>query len=151
MEEDDKGCPMIRMGVSGWVFLLVPAYTRVVADQRPLNGWVCVLSKTKVQVISWIICLNRQSSSGTWQNTLAITSHLAAGGLVSVDNPISQTCWPTVDSSPTETRSQWCISFIFSTLAGLPARPRDVLTSLTAGWRCTCGEASLMLCSSHIW
>jgi len=26
MEEDDKGCPMIRMGVSGWVFLLVPAY-----------------------------------------------------------------------------------------------------------------------------
>jgi len=26
MEEDDKGCPMIRMGVSGWVFLLVPDY-----------------------------------------------------------------------------------------------------------------------------
>ena len=26
MEEDDKGCPMIRMGVSGWMFLLVPAY-----------------------------------------------------------------------------------------------------------------------------
>ena len=26
MEEDHKGCPMIRMGVSGWVFLLVPAY-----------------------------------------------------------------------------------------------------------------------------
>jgi len=25
MEEDDKGCPMIRMGVSGRVFLLVPA------------------------------------------------------------------------------------------------------------------------------
>ena len=24
--EVDKGCPMIRMGVSGWVFLLVPAY-----------------------------------------------------------------------------------------------------------------------------
>ena len=36
MEEDDKGCPMIRMGVSGWVFLLVPAY-RVVPDQRPLT------------------------------------------------------------------------------------------------------------------
>ena len=26
MEEVDKGCPMIRMGVSGRVFLLVPAY-----------------------------------------------------------------------------------------------------------------------------
>jgi len=26
MEEVDKGCPMIRMGVSGWMFLLVPAY-----------------------------------------------------------------------------------------------------------------------------
>jgi len=26
MEEDDKGSPMIRMGVSGWMFLLVPAY-----------------------------------------------------------------------------------------------------------------------------
>jgi len=26
MEEDDKGCPMIMMGVSGWMFLLVPAY-----------------------------------------------------------------------------------------------------------------------------
>ena len=26
MEEDDKGCPTIRMGVSGWMFLLVPAY-----------------------------------------------------------------------------------------------------------------------------
>jgi len=26
MKEADKGCPMIRMGVSGRVFLLVPAY-----------------------------------------------------------------------------------------------------------------------------
>ena len=26
MEEDDKGCPIIRMGVSGCMFLLVPAY-----------------------------------------------------------------------------------------------------------------------------
>ena len=26
MEEADKGCPMTRMGVSGWVFLQVPAY-----------------------------------------------------------------------------------------------------------------------------
>ena len=26
MEKDDKGSTMIRMGVSGWMFLLVPAY-----------------------------------------------------------------------------------------------------------------------------
>jgi len=26
MEEVDKECPMIKMGVSGWVFLLVPSY-----------------------------------------------------------------------------------------------------------------------------
>ena len=26
MEEADKGCPMTGMGVSGWVFLLLPAY-----------------------------------------------------------------------------------------------------------------------------
>ena len=44
MEEDDKGCPMIMMGVSGTVgecfFWYRP--TRVVLDQRPLNGCVCV-------------------------------------------------------------------------------------------------------------
>jgi len=41
MEEDDKGCPMIRLGVSGWVFLLVPAYP-CCPGQKPLNGCVCV-------------------------------------------------------------------------------------------------------------
>jgi len=41
MEEDDKGCPMIRLGVSGRVFLLVPAYPGC-PGQKPLNGCVCV-------------------------------------------------------------------------------------------------------------
>jgi len=41
MEEDDKGCPMIRLGVSGCVFLLVPAYLGC-PGQKPLNGCVCV-------------------------------------------------------------------------------------------------------------
>ena len=41
MEEGDKGCAMIRMGVSGSVFLLVPAYPGS-PDQRPLYGCVCV-------------------------------------------------------------------------------------------------------------
>ena len=40
MEEDDKGCPIVRMGVSGCFFWYRP--TRVVLDQRPLNGCVCV-------------------------------------------------------------------------------------------------------------
>jgi len=40
MEEDDKGCQMIRLGVSGCFFWYRP--TRVVPDQRPLNGCVCV-------------------------------------------------------------------------------------------------------------
>ena len=44
MEEVDKGCPMIRMGVSGLVFLLVPA-TWAVPHQQPLNGCVCVYSR----------------------------------------------------------------------------------------------------------
>jgi len=41
MEEDDKGWPTIRMGLSAWVFLLVPAYPGF-PDQRPLNSCVCV-------------------------------------------------------------------------------------------------------------
>ena len=46
MEEDDKWCLMIRMGVSGWVFLLVPAYPgcpRSTAIKRLcVCVWVCV-------------------------------------------------------------------------------------------------------------
>ena len=41
MEEDDKGCPMIRMGLSGWMFLRVLAYPGS-PGQRALNGCVCV-------------------------------------------------------------------------------------------------------------
>ena len=37
MEEDDKGCPIIRMGLSACFF-----WYRVVPEQRPLNGCVCV-------------------------------------------------------------------------------------------------------------
>jgi len=38
MEEDDKGCPMIRIGASGECFF----WYRVVPGKRPLNGCVCV-------------------------------------------------------------------------------------------------------------
>jgi len=40
MEKVDKGCPMTRNGVSWCFFWYRP--TRVVPDQRPLNGCVCV-------------------------------------------------------------------------------------------------------------
>ena len=41
MEEVDKGCPIIRMGVSGWVFLLVPAYPGSTGP-RAVKQLVCV-------------------------------------------------------------------------------------------------------------
>jgi len=48
MEEVDKGCRMIRLGVSGWVFLWHQP-TRVVPDQQTLNCCVCtVLSHVRL-------------------------------------------------------------------------------------------------------
>ena len=45
MEEDDKGCPMIRMGVSGWVFLLVPAYPGCPGPKAVKRLCACVLHR----------------------------------------------------------------------------------------------------------
>ena len=44
IDGESKVCLMTRMGVSGWMFLLVPAYPGSPGpkDQRPLNGSVCV-------------------------------------------------------------------------------------------------------------
>jgi len=42
MEEDDKGCPMIKMGASGWVFLLVPAYPGSPGPRAVKRLCVCV-------------------------------------------------------------------------------------------------------------
>ena len=50
MEKGDKGSTSTRMGVSGWMFLLVPAYPGV-PDKRPLNGCCCC----------WWVFLNRYS------------------------------------------------------------------------------------------
>jgi len=41
-EEDDKGCPMIRMGVSGWEFLLVLAYPGCPGPKAVKRLCVCV-------------------------------------------------------------------------------------------------------------
>ena len=50
MEEDDKGCPMMRMGVSGWMFLLVPAYPGSPGQKAVKRLFVCgcVLLMTKL-------------------------------------------------------------------------------------------------------
>jgi len=40
MDEVDKGCPMTRMGVSGWVFLLVPASSG--SPGPAAVKWLCV-------------------------------------------------------------------------------------------------------------
>jgi len=45
MEEDDKGCPMIRLGVSGWVFFSgtgLPGLSRTKAVK-----WLCVCVKRR--------------------------------------------------------------------------------------------------------
>jgi len=42
MEEDDKGCPMVTMGVSGWMFLLVPAYPGSPGQKAVKRLCVCV-------------------------------------------------------------------------------------------------------------
>jgi len=51
MEEDDKGCPMIRMGVSGWVFLLVPAYPGSPGPKAIKRLCVCVSVLLDIYVI----------------------------------------------------------------------------------------------------
>jgi len=42
MVEVDKGCLMIRMGVSGLMFFFWYRPTQVVPDKTPLNSCVCV-------------------------------------------------------------------------------------------------------------
>ena len=57
MEEGDKGCLIIRMGVSGWVFLLVPAYPGCPGPTAVKRLCVCVCK----QVAS--VCGRRPSTS----------------------------------------------------------------------------------------
>ena len=57
MEEDDKGCPMIRMGVSGRMFLLVPAYPGSPGQKAVKRLCVCVLAVICLQcfdAVGWV-------------------------------------------------------------------------------------------------
>jgi len=54
MEKDDKGSTMIRMGVSGWMFLLVPAYPGCPgskAVKRSLLYWWCLLLQSSIEIV----------------------------------------------------------------------------------------------------
>jgi len=55
MVEVDKGCLMIRMGVSGLMFFFWYRPTQVVPDKTPLNGCVCVC--VNFQIISTVAML----------------------------------------------------------------------------------------------
>jgi len=48
MEEDDKGCPIFRMGVSGRMFLLVPAYPGSPGQKAVKRLCVCVFMLTSI-------------------------------------------------------------------------------------------------------
>ena len=64
MEEVDKGHPMIRMGVSGWVFLPVPAYPGCPGPKAV--KWLCVC----VCVCVWVcVCGSGQLSTCTHCHT----------------------------------------------------------------------------------
>jgi len=96
---------------------------------RPL---VQFFIQDSVQVISWIIGLNQQLSSGTWQNMVPITSHLdmTTGLFPRTTGPLVRPkllghiiiLFEQLYSSPTVTRSHGCkliYHLCFSTLAGL--------------------------------
>jgi len=56
MEEDDKGCPIIRMGVSGWAFLLVPAYPGCPGPKAVKR--LCVRACVRACVHTMAVCLS---------------------------------------------------------------------------------------------
>jgi len=67
MEKGDKGSTLTRMGVSGWMFLLVPA-------KRPLNGCCCCCCKSTLHIFRffyWVPGL-------TWSNTRKVASWVLA-------------------------------------------------------------------------
>ena len=59
MEEVDKGCPIIRMGVSGSVFLLVPAYPGSTGP-RAVKQLVCVCVSVCMRAC---VCVSKSTTS----------------------------------------------------------------------------------------
>jgi len=56
MEKDDKGSTMIRMGVSGWMFLLVPAYPGCPGSKavKRSSTWLKATELDLIMPIQWL-------------------------------------------------------------------------------------------------
>jgi len=70
MEKDDKGSTMIRMVVSGWMFLLVPAYPGCPGSKAVKRSLLSF--DTVVKVIEWAslllkACLNVSPKAYVWE------------------------------------------------------------------------------------
>ena len=65
MEKDDKGSTMIRMGVSGWMFLLVPAYPGCPGSKAVKRSLLLLFLQAEY-LINWVQHQNSGSSS-LWQ------------------------------------------------------------------------------------
>ena len=75
MEEVDKGCPMIRMGVSGLMFLLVPAYPGSPGQKaiKWLCVCVCVCVSVRVRVCVCVkLLIEVTSNSGVMALTVTV-------------------------------------------------------------------------------
>ena len=57
MEKDDKGSTMIRMGVSGWKFLLVPAYPGCPGSKAVKRSLLLLLSVLPIICIALVLCM----------------------------------------------------------------------------------------------
>ena len=65
MDEADKGCPMIRMSVSGWMFLLIPAYPGSPGPKVVKRLCVCVCVRV-------CMCVQEHYVQ-VWQKSVKIT------------------------------------------------------------------------------
>ena len=76
MEKDDKGSTMIRMGVSGWMFLLVPAYPGCPGSKAVKRSLLLLLSKVNgLETVLQPACYD--SVSRTKQFTLLMRSSVS--------------------------------------------------------------------------
>ena len=98
MEEVDKGCPMTRMGVSGWMFLLVPTYPVSPGQKATKRLCVCVCVfcstiKVCLCVIGTCPAMRRSSHIGSarhsihWETTV-VSIALSDGRSVPPDWPL---------------------------------------------------------------
>jgi len=99
MEEDDKGCPMIRMGVSGWVFLLVPAYPGCPGPKAVQRLCVCVFCSLRtipVDGMSDFVVFVLQyymSWSWRWQHVTMENNEQSANWGIYVGTCYFVCCW----------------------------------------------------------